>query len=105
MKTDNFLTCLPLDPSVEHFEDIVKAENVRIERIVSYGQTTQGEWYDQSENEWVMVLQGRGVIAFEDLRIAMLEAGEYVLIPAHLKHKVIETDPDQATIWLAIFYK
>nr|HQU73613.1 cupin domain-containing protein [Calditrichia bacterium] len=62
-------------------------------------------WYDQDEHEWVTVLQGRGRLLFEDGEIAELGAGDCLNIPAHRKHKVTWTDPDQITIWLAIFYR
>lgn len=106
MKTDNFLTKLPIDPSMEHFEDVLQSEHVRVERIVSHAQSSPSPaWYDQSEHEWVMVLQGYGIIVFEDFHIATLKAGDHILIPAHVKHKVIKTDPEATTVWLAVFYQ
>ncbi|MFP8878842.1 MAG: phosphoribosylaminoimidazole carboxylase, partial [Myxococcota bacterium] len=40
-----------------------------------------------------------------ELRSARLGPGDHLNIPAHTRHRVAWTDPDQATIWLAIFYK
>ncbi|WP_020587035.1 hypothetical protein [Desulfobacter curvatus] len=50
----------------EHFKDLIKKENIRIERIVSLGHSSpEFGWYDQDENEWVIVLEGSGSILFE----------------------------------------
>lgn len=89
----------------EQFDEIVRGEQIRIERIVSQGHTSPvSGWYDQKENEWVVVLQGSGVIQFQDGDEVYLEAGDFLNILAHRKHKVIWTAPDKPTIWLAVFY-
>jgi cupin 2 domain-containing protein len=80
--------------------------NIRIERIVSQGQTSPAEgWYDQDENEWVILLDGFAGITFEDDSEILLNKGDYLLIPAHKKHKVTFTTNKRKSIWLAIFYK
>lgn len=96
---------LPLNLNAEVFEDIIRTDKVRIERIVSKGHASpvQG-WYDQEEHEWVLVVEGRAVLEFENGVVQELAAGDYVNIPAHTKHKVRWTDPDVPTIWLAVFY-
>lgn len=102
----NLLANLPDSLNEEQFEDIVKGKDVRIERILSHGQSSlESGWYDQDESEWVMVLSGFGVIEFEDGRIVKLEQGDHVNIPAHCKHKVKQTAQDEITVWLAVFYK
>ena len=89
----------------EEFTDLLSHEGVRVERIVSQGHATpEGEWYDQGENEWVMVLQGAGRLVFESGKELLLEVGDYVDIPAHERHRVIWTHPTETTIWLAVFY-
>ncbi len=101
----NLFANLPTDRTVEHFQDIVSQGNVRIERIVSYGQQSPEQgWYDQSQQEWVMVLQGRGIVVFDDGREFDLTAGDSLLVAAGQKHKVSYTDPAHATIWLAVFF-
>lgn len=106
MNPKNILDSLPTDLTTEVFEDIVRSSQVRIERIVSKGHTSpESGWYDQDENEWVMVIEGRASLEFEDGSTCDLTAGDYVNIPAHVKHKVIWTDPDRPTVWLAVFYK
>ncbi len=106
METGNIHLSLPIDLKTEVFEDIVHAPGVRIERIVSLGHTSpESGWYDQDENEWVMVIQGGGEITFEDGAVCKLSKGDYLTIPAGRKHRVSWTDPDQITLWLAVFYK
>ncbi|MBR9789566.1 MAG: cupin domain-containing protein [Vibrionaceae bacterium] len=101
----NLFKDLPNDVSEETFEDLLCHENLRIERIVSHGQNSpEHGWYDQTEHEWVLVLKGAGELTFENGSVKHLEAGDHVNIPAHTKHKVSWTDPNQETIWLAIFY-
>ncbi len=102
----NLFKNLPHDASEETFEDLLCHEALRIERIVSHGQTSPAEgWYDQKEHEWVLVLKGAAELTFENGVIQRLEEGDHINIPAHTKHKVSWTDPDQETIWLAVFYQ
>ena len=105
MKPINIFSSIPQNLQTEVFEDILRSHSVRIERILSQGQTSPGTgWYDQDEHEWVMVLEGSASLEFEDGSRCDLSAGDYLNIPAHTKHKVIWTDPDRVTIWLAVFY-
>ena len=106
MRPYNFLKNLPVDLSQEEIQEILSAPGIRIERIVSRGQVSPpGFWYDQRESEWVMVLQGVARIRFEtDNVIVDLAKGDSLHIPAHVMHRVDWTDPEQDTVWLAIFY-
>jgi cupin 2 domain-containing protein len=100
----NLLTNLPATLPEELIENLVVANNVRIERIVSTGHSSPPDfWYDQDENEWVIVLQGSAVLEFEN-ETRPLVSGSYVLIPAHRKHRVKSTSLTEPTIWLAVFY-
>jgi cupin 2 domain-containing protein len=102
--TANFLTNLPADLPEEIFTTLLQAPGVRIERIVSYGhQSPDGFWYDEPTNEWVLVLQGAAKIEFEDGTVEM-GLGDFIDIPAHKKHRVAWTTPDEPTIWLAVHY-
>jgi cupin 2 domain-containing protein len=97
---------LPPSVAAERFDDLVRSPSVRIERIVSQGQCSPlTGWYDQDEHEWVMVVQGSATLVFEDGTSLALSAGSHVNIPAHIKHRVAWTDPDQLTVWLAVFYR
>lgn len=101
----NIFDSIPEDMSAEMFEDILKAPGVRIERIVSRGHTSPDSgWYDQDEHEWVMVVEGRAAIEFEDGAVVTLVKGDHLNIPAHCRHRVSWSDPDRNTIWLAVFY-
>ncbi|MCI5144339.1 MAG: cupin domain-containing protein [Candidatus Electrothrix sp. AR3] len=102
---ENIFTALPSEVPEEVFTELLQDKNIRIERIISQGHTSpESGWYDQEENEWVLVLEGAGTLLFEDDRQVMLHKGDYLQIPAHTKHKVIWTDPDKPTLWLAVHY-
>ena len=103
---DNLFANLPIDLSTEVTESLLNSPVVRIERIVSQGQSSaDGDWYDQEEHEWVVVLQGKAQLRFEDdNQLLNLEPGDYLNIPAHRRHRVEWTATDQATVWLAVFY-
>lgn len=101
----NLFADLPSDLREEHFQTILDAAAVRMERIVSRGHTSPAEgWWDQTQHEWILVLQGTGVLLFADGREITLNAGDHLFIPPHDRHKVIATAPDQETIWLAVFW-
>ncbi|MEA1956120.1 MAG: cupin domain-containing protein [Campylobacterota bacterium] len=100
----NIFENIPNEIKSELLENIVSTDAIKIERIVSDGHTSPSfGWYDQDENEWVIVLEGEAILSFEDKDIR-LKAGDYINIPAHTKHKVSWTAPNQKTIWLAVFY-
>ena len=74
-------------------------------RIISNGHTSPEQgWYDQDQPEWVIVLQGSGIIEFSDGKRITLHTGDYLSIPEHTLHKVVWTDPDQVTVSLAVHY-
>jgi len=101
----NILQNIPTNLSKEVFETLLDNNSVKIERIVSKGHTSpKSGWYDQAQHEWVILLEGAATITFEDGKETNLNKGDYLNIPAHVKHKVSWTDPDVETIWLAIFY-
>ena len=84
-------------------QTLLKKPNLRIERIVSKGHSSaNGFWYDQNQDEWVMVLQGQARLKFFDGSSIELAVGDYLLIPANCKHQVEWTTPTMETVWLAI---
>jgi cupin 2 domain-containing protein len=104
MDMNNIFAALPDKQEKEFFEVLQHSENIRIERIVSIGHTSpKTGWYDQAENEWVIIIKGEAIMTFEDKKVTM-QAGSYINIPAHTKHKVSWTKPQQETVWLAVFY-
>ena len=100
----NLLENIIVDKSKEEFLDILKHENVRIERIVSNGQSSPIDfWYEQKENEFVLLLEGESQVQFEE-EVVSLKKGEFLNIVANRKHRVKYTSKQKPTIWLAIFY-
>jgi len=105
MHSGNIFTSIPDSQDRETFEQIIQDKNVRIERIVSRGQTSpESGWYDQDQGEWIILLKGGAVITFEDGSEVKLSAGDYTNLPAHTRHRVSWTDPGTETIWLAVHY-
>jgi len=92
-------------PSGDEFvETLLESCDVRIERIVSAGQVSPpGFWYDQDEDEWVALLEGRAELQYADGRSVTLTRGDWVLIPARCRHRVAYTDSH--CVWLAVFVK
>lgn len=103
----NIFQNLPKDLPGELVEILCESDSVRVERILSYGHQSPDEfWYDQDENEWVVILQGEGCIEFLDpARELTLSIGDSVLIKAHEKHRVKWTASNENTLWLAVFFK
>ncbi len=90
----------------EVFETIFERKDVRIERIISTGQSSpENFWYDQEENEFVALLKGSAQIKFIGGKIFDLKEGDWLLIPARVKHRVEKTDKKTPTVWLAFFFK
>lgn len=96
------------------------AGTVRIERVVSRGHTSpDGYWYDQDEDEWVWLLRGAARLEVElpherqpgapingmAVREISLTEGDYLLLPAHVRHRVGWTAPATDTVWLAVFLR
>ena len=102
----NLFAGLPTKLTEEMVTLLAKSQHVRIERIVSYGNTSPEQfWYDQDEHEWVVVLQGEAKLLFENHASLHMKSGDHVLIPAHQKHRVEWTTPHEPTVWLAVFYR
>jgi len=104
MLHENIFANIPDVLPEEIMETLVNAGNVRIERIVSSGQSTpEGEWFDQRQDEWVLLLTGGAGLLFEgEAGERTLKAGDYVMIPAHCRHRVVWTDLREKTVWLAV---
>lgn len=101
----NIFENIPDKLETEIFEDLLKTNNFKIERIVSEAHSSpDGFWYDQDKNEFVLLISGSAELEFEDGNITQLEPGDYIIIPPHKKHRVMKTDPDQKTVWLTIHY-
>ena len=101
----NLLKEFPEDLQDEIVETIIKTKAITLERIISKGHVTpEGSWYYQNHHEWVTILAGSAKLRFEDEEDVLLKQGDHLIIPAHKRHRVIETDTTQETIWLALHY-
>ena len=101
----NIFKNIPQTLQEELFEEIVKSESVKIERIISDGHASpKSGWYDSAQNEWVIVLQGEAILSFENEADVALKRGDHHNIPAHKRHKVAYTSLSEKTIWLAVYY-
>lgn len=105
----------------EMTEILARAEGMIVERIVSTNghATPGGEWYDQDETEFCTVLRGAARLLFADDsgagggggggggvgRIVEMPVGAWVVIPAHVRHRVEWTSPDVPTVWMAVKWK
>ena len=97
----NIFADLPAHYGAEEFLTLFEGRSVRIERIVSRGQSSPaGFWYDQAQEEWVMVLRGDAALEFASGEIVEMATGDYLAIPRHVKHRVARTSDE--TIWLAV---
>jgi cupin 2 domain-containing protein len=102
----NLFHALRPDAAEEQFSTLLEEAGFVLERIVSTGQASPpGVWYDQDRAEWVVLLRGSAGLEFEgEAEPRALRPGDWVHIPAHARHRVAWTDPDQPTVWLALHH-
>ncbi|HMN72721.1 MAG TPA: cupin domain-containing protein [Rhodoblastus sp.] len=100
----SLLSDIPARLADERFETLLARPSVRIERIVSTGQASPpGFWYDQPQDEWVCVIAGAASILIDgEAQPRALKAGDWLEIPAHVRHRVEWTDAARPTVWLAL---
>jgi cupin 2 domain-containing protein len=100
----NLFTGIGAPDADEQITMLLQRPDLWIERIVSTGQCSPpGFWYDQDTMEWVIVLCGAAELAFADEPVPRrLGPGDWLAIAPHRRHRVVWTDPDQQTIWLAV---
>lgn len=105
---DNLFEHIPESLPEELLTVLVENRGVKIERIVSDSHASpEGFWYDQEQNEWVLLVSGSAVLAIENdsgIERVNLRPGDHLLIPAHQRHRVESTSPNEKTIWLAVFF-
>ena len=99
----NIFDALP-GPLPEELVTVLLAHGVvRIERIVSTGQSTPPDApYDQDHDEWVLLLGGAAGLWIENEPEHVLRPGDYLLIPARRRHRVTWTATQPPAIWLVI---
>ena len=106
MKASSVFDDIPTHLPEELIETLAGDESVRIERIVSRGHCSpEGFWYNQKQNEWVILLTGSARVSWDDAHEpALLRPGDYLHIPARRRHRIDWTAPERDTVWLAVFY-
>jgi cupin 2 domain-containing protein len=107
IRRGNVRAGIPAQLPEELVEVLARAADVRVERIVSRGHASPpGFWYDQDEDEWVVVVAGAARLAIEgEAEEIALAEGEWIDLPRHVRHRVTWTTPDRDTIWLAVFHR
>ncbi|HWU96785.1 MAG TPA: hypothetical protein VN029_14395 [Sphingomonas sp.] len=102
-KVANLLGKLPAARRAEAFTELLKRPGIRIERIVSHGQSTpEAEPMVQDWDEWVLLLEGAAGIRIENSAVVELAPGDHLLIEKGQKHWVAWTARDRPTVWLAV---
>ena len=91
----------------ELVDTLAEAGGLRIERIVSTGQiSAEDRWYDQTREEFVLVVAGAARLRIEgEAEDRSMQAGDWVILPAHCRHRVTWTQADPPTVWLAVHYE
>jgi cupin 2 domain-containing protein len=101
----NLFADLPARAKDEVFTELLSRPGIRIERIVSYGQSTPVDApFDQDHDEWVLLLRGSAGLWIDGDGERELRPGDHVLIPAHRIHRVTRTAENEPTVWLAIHF-
>jgi len=101
----NIFKNIPIPNEDEYFENIIKNDTLKIQKIVSHGHTSpKSGWYEAPNEEWIILLEGGATLSFQNGEDISLSIGDYINIPAHSKHKVSWTKPECNTIWLVVHY-
>ena len=102
---NNLLANIPTALTEEIVQVLVESPGVRIERIVSRGQTTaRGNWYDQPDQEWVLLLQAQRGCALP-IKTNQSRWGPATMSTFQPTASIGSNGPaNQPTIWLAIHF-
>ena len=124
-KKINIFDLKDLSVNEEIIKILFKNENVKIEKIISTGQTT--DWQESNKNEFVILVQGNAEIEYYDNRICedknfktnenimknlkntndmklQLGKGDIILIKKGERHRVGYTSKNPCCIWICIFF-
>lgn len=97
----NLFANLPAAADGETFATLFENGAAQVERIVSHSHgSPQGFWYDQVDDEWVIVLRGSATLEFASGELVEMKEGDYLTIPRQVKHRVARTSEE--TIWLSV---
>lgn len=93
----------PSEDKDEKITPLLRHPAFRLDHLVSNGRPSpEGFWYDQPEDEWVALLRGKATLDFRGAGARTLKAGDALLIPARLKHRVAAVSGD--AVWLALHF-
>ena len=124
-KKINIFDLKDLSANEEIIKILFKNENVKIEKIISTGQTT--DWQESNKNEFVILVQGNAEIEYYDNRICenknfktnenimknlkntndmklQLGKGDIILIKKGERHRVSYTSKNPCCVWICIFF-
>jgi cupin 2 domain-containing protein len=106
IRCGNLVATAPSSLAEEQFTLLAHSATMKIERIVSTGQASPpGFWFDQDFCEWVLLVAGSAGLLIEgESALRVLKPGDYVEIPAHIRHRVEWTEAGAATVWLAVHF-
>jgi cupin 2 domain-containing protein len=91
------------DAAEEVFTTLFEKQGLKVERISSHGRASpEGFWYDQAQEEWVLLVRGEAVLQVEGQADLRLKKGDHLHIPAHVRHRVSSVSDD--ALWLAIHF-
>jgi cupin 2 domain-containing protein len=97
----NLFTAELPDGTGEVFLKLLEGGSFRLESITSLGSASpEGYWYDQPDAEWVLLLRGHASLEFDQKEMIDLVSGDYLLIPAHCRHRVSSVSVD--AVWLTL---
>jgi cupin 2 domain-containing protein len=107
MRAGNLFADLPASLAEEQFESLFSGTDFVLKRIISTGQASPpGQWYDQDEDEWVVLLSGgAGLLIEGEAAPRILVPGDWLLLPAHCRHRVEWTKAGVSSVWLALHGK
>ena len=91
-------------PESETENILYQTSGLRITRIISTGQCSPPDfWYDQEEDEWLTLLQGKAMLEYDNGTYRELRPGDTLLIPRHVRHRVAGTSAQPPCIWLCVY--
>ena len=101
LRQGNLFHDLPVPAEAEHLRTLACAPGCSVVHIVSDGHASPPDfWYDQADDEWVVLLQGGANLEFESGEHFTLTPGDWLHLSAGPRHRVVSTA--LRTVWLAV---
>ena len=94
MEKNNIYPATPLASPGEVSIDLFRKGSVTIERIISHVHSSPaGFWYDQAEDEWVIVLRGSAVLEFGGGEMVEMKPRAVTIHSLAIRHPRESVDP------------